>query len=318
MQNIYLFTGENTFSTAEELKRWKSNFIEKHGDANLQTISGKEMVFRDLLNEVQSQPFLSEKRLIVIEGMPGGISKEELEILKKDIHPDTLLVFVESSLDKRKSATKFLMKHAEVKTFNPLSQKDLVGWIINFCKSKGAEIDYKVASHLIETVGTDQWHLKSECMKLIAYSSGGLTSENVDKVCMPSEKHTVWLLSDLIGKGLTRDAAVLNKTLHKSGEDAFRLWNLFLWIVNNLSQIWMYQKEKNLSIGELTKEAGIPFPSAKSLLPLTKKIDEDKMKKIVERVVSADFALKNGEIKATAGEPIELVTLIEREMVGIG
>jgi DNA polymerase III subunit delta len=318
MQNIYLFTGENTFSMSEELRRWKVNFIEKHGDVNLQIIFGKELVFQDLLNEIQSQPFLSDKRLILIEGMPANISKEELEILKKDIHPDTLLIFAESNLDKRKSSTKFLMKNAEVKTFNNLTQKNLVDWIIDFSKSKGIEIDFRVASHLVDTVGTDQWHLKNECMKLIAYSSGNPTVGDIDNVCMPSEKHTVWLLSDLIGKGLTKDAVMLNKSLHKSGEDAFRLWNLFLWIVNNLSQIWMYQKEKNLGLGELSKEAKIPFPSVKSLLPLTKKIDEDKMKQIVERIVSADHALKTGEIKATAGEPIELVTLIEREMVVIG
>ena len=85
MQNIYLFTGENTFSMSEELRRWKVNFIEKHGDVNLQIIFGKELVFQDLLNEIQSQPFLSDKRLILIEGMPANISKEELEILKKDI-----------------------------------------------------------------------------------------------------------------------------------------------------------------------------------------------------------------------------------------
>jgi DNA polymerase III delta subunit len=32
---IYLFTGNNIFALEEEIKKWKSVFIEKYGDFNL-------------------------------------------------------------------------------------------------------------------------------------------------------------------------------------------------------------------------------------------------------------------------------------------
>jgi hypothetical protein len=32
---IYLFTGNNSFALAEEIKKWKKVFLEKYGDFNL-------------------------------------------------------------------------------------------------------------------------------------------------------------------------------------------------------------------------------------------------------------------------------------------
>ena len=248
-QQLFFFTGENTFALKEELLRWKSSFLEKHGEANLQVVSGKDLKWRDLLDEVRSAPFLGEKRLVLVEGLPTKITKEDLENLKKEIHPSTILAFVESAPDKRKTIAKFLGKEATVRGFFPSTKNQLVTWIINLAKEHGVTIDSDVASHLVDVVGTDQWHLRNELLKLISYTSNKRTNEqtknespttspsitDIDNVCLPSQKHTVWILSDLIGKGKTREAATFCRTLHESGEDAYSLWNIFLWITKNIA-----------------------------------------------------------------------------------
>ena len=67
----------------------------------------------------------------------------------------------------------------------------------------------------------------------------------------------------------------------------------------------------------ISKEAGIPFPGVRSLMPRVEKFSEEEIKDFVKRLVEADEALKTGGIKATGTDPIELVTLLERELVAL-
>ena len=124
-------------------------------------------------------------------------------------------------------------------------------------------------------------------------------------------------MSDLIGKGDSAGAVHFAALLHKQGEDAFALWNIYLWIMKNLATLWIYQNEKNLSLPALSKESGVPFMSAQALLPLIKKFKKEDMQKLVATVVKADEALKTGGIKATAGEPVELMAMLERQILSL-
>jgi DNA polymerase III subunit delta len=333
---LFLFSGDNTFETHEELLRWKKTFIEKHGEANWQRMTGREVDWRELLDEVSTAPFLSEKRLIVIDGMPPKIEKDDLELLVKEMHPSTVVVFIESAPDKRKAVTKFLLKNATVKTFGKNTPKQLVSWLIALAKERGAELSSAVASHLVAFVGTDQWHLKNELLKLLSYipsKPSRPSTDDVNRICLPSQKHTVWLMSDLIGRGQTEEAVELARSLHESGEDAYSLWNIFLWIMKNLVTLWIHMNahshitpsgpievrrtESGVLRGNITslaKETGIPYPGVQSLLPCAAKFSHEKMSALVSSVVEADEALKTGKVKATAGEPIELVAMLERQL----
>ena len=92
--SLLLFTGENTFALAEELRRWKSAFLAKHGEANLLTLEGRTLDWGALRSEVQTAPFLGEKRLILIE----GILVLHIEQLRKELD---VRIFVDAEDDVR-------------------------------------------------------------------------------------------------------------------------------------------------------------------------------------------------------------------------
>src|SRR3989344_4017583 len=312
---VYLFLGENTYALAEELRRWKESFLTKHGEANFQLLDGKTCTWTMLLDEIHAAPFLAEKRLVLVEGKPLKIEKEQLETLPDMLHPSTILAFVESEPDKRKSVTKFLMKESTTKSFPTLTPKQLVPWLQNIAKENGSQLEPGVAAHLVAIVGNDQWHLENELRKALAYCTKQIAIADIDHVCIPSAKHTVWRMSDLIGHGDGRGAVRFAKTLHESGEDAYGLWNIFLWITKNIATLWIYQNEKHLSLGELCKESGVPFPSAQALLPLVKKFSKKEIQEITKCIVEADEALKTGGIKATGTEHVELMALLEQQIL---
>ena len=315
--SLFLFTGENTFALEETLKHWKQSFLEKHGESNLQTFEAATLDWQALCNEAMSAPFLGEKRLLIVEGIPN-IQKEDLEKLQKNMHESTILVFSDPAPDKRKSLVKFLFKEATVRAFLPLTPDKLIPWVIALGKMHGVDIEPTVAAYLVRFVGTDQWSLKQECLKVIAYAAPeSPTIANVEKVCLPNAKHGIWTINDLIGRGKPEEAALYNAKLFASGEDAYSLWNRLLFCIRNISILWIFYKEKNLSGAALAKESGVNFLSVQSLLPLVRTLSREQVSSIVASAVMADKALKSGEIKSTAQNSIELVTMVERQLLGL-
>lgn len=314
---LYLFTGPNTFTLAAELARWKDAFLQKHGEGNLQVFDADDLQWVAFRNEASSAPFLSDKRLLIVEGIPT-ITKEELEQLLATMHEGTVLVFVESHPDKRKSIVKFLLKEATVRLFPALSQQHLTTWIVSLGKTFGVTIPDDVAAAIVHSVGTDQWCLKQECLKVLSFAAPNApTVEDVQRICLPSGTHAVWVLSDLIGKGKTEESALYGATLWESGEDAYLLWHTVLYIIRNIAALWIFHHEKNLSGSLLSKESGVHILSVQSLLPLVRTLSEEKVRAIVESAVDADRALKSGELRATAQNAIELVTMLERQLLGL-
>lgn len=314
---LFLFTGENTFTLSEELQRWKETFREKHGEANLHLFDAHTLDWVSFCNEAKSAPFLGDKRLLIMEGIPG-ITKEDLEQLLHDMHEGTVIVFVEPSVDKRKSIVKFLLKEATARLFSPLSKEKLIPWILSLGVAEDVTIETSVAENLIQFVGTDQWCLKQECLKILAFASPYAPTEaDIQAICLPSGTHAVWVLTDLIGKGKSEEAALYGAKLWESGEDAFSLWNLTLYMVRNIATLWIWQQEKNLPEPVLARESGVNFLSVRSLLPFVRTLSREKIETIVASAVAADRALKSGEIRASGQNSIELITLLERQLLGL-
>lgn len=316
--NLFLFTGKNTYALQSDVRGWKRAFTQKHGEANLSIEEASTLDWGKFSDEAKAAPFLAEKRLLIVEGIPP-VSKEQCDVLLSSMHEQTLLLVIEPELDKRKAMTKFLLQRATVRVFSSLTREQLIPWLLSIGKEHGVTIHPRDAAFLIALVGVDQWHLERECRKVIAYASPDPPKqEHMEKVCLPSGTHAAWTLSDLIGRGKAEEAASYSHALFASGEDAGFLWNaVFLTIVKNLVTLWVTVQEKRLPVPALARETGVHFLSVQSLLPFVQSLSKEQVQHIVRSVLGADYALKTGELRATAGEPIELQTMLERQILAL-
>ena len=73
-------TGENLYALRGEKRRWIDEFSKKHGPENIVRVDGKGLTVRILLDEVGVMPFLAEKRLVIVDGVPKS-TKEEIQAL---------------------------------------------------------------------------------------------------------------------------------------------------------------------------------------------------------------------------------------------
>lgn len=319
--NIFLFTGENTFVLRQEVGRWAREFREKYGEANLTRLSAQKLEVSTFLNEAASAPFIAEHRLLIVEGIPNfwaegvekkGQKKRDFASLFAQVHPQVILLFIEPKPDRRLNTVKELIALAEIKNFAPVSGEPLLRWVQSALQACGARAERDVPFALVQCVGSDQSLLSQEIAKLALHATGRpITRRDIEVLTVASAEQTVWYLSDLLGAGRTQEAVTYCRSLLERGESAQKIWSYFLWIVANFASVVSVVEEGTTGIQGVMQAAGVKFSAARSLIPLARTCKRPELRSLMERVADADIALKTGSLRTSAESEVELTALLD-------
>ncbi len=310
MSQIFLFTGEGSFLLREERNAWQQAFVAKHGADNLLRLDGHAISYRQLLDEVSVMPFLADKRLVMVEGIPR-FEKEEVEALPAHVHQACVLVFLDPKPDKRLGGVKSLLALATVKEFRPVTGAALRQWAKEYAGRQGASIDDAAVTALLETVGDDQDMLAREIEKLCTHAGAAITKAHVESLAVPSGEQEVWQLSNLIARGDAPGAIRYARRLLGQGEDPHSVWNILLWMVRMLVMVHAAVQDGERNPAKIAGKAEVPFPSARTLLPLAEKASTKNVSSLVSWASHTDQLLKTGGYRATGEAPQELLALID-------
>jgi DNA polymerase III delta subunit len=178
LQNVFLFTGQETYLLDKELQRWKENFLAKFGADSIFLFSLDNLDISHIKQAIYSSGLFTTKKLIIINGLPLDVTTKLNEetsnaltafidaFIKAEgkIPEDSLVVFISSTPDKRLKLYKFLEKNASVKEFTPLKNND----VEEFVKKELSDciIDHATIQYLITKVGLDLYRIRFECDKL--------------------------------------------------------------------------------------------------------------------------------------------------------
>lgn len=317
MQNVFLFTGVNLFALRQEKRRWMQEFTVKHGAENLRSIDGSDISLQKVLDEVSAAPFIATSRLTVINGVPT-FPKEDMRRLLDAIHPSCVLLFVDPAPDKRLGGLKELLATATVKEFAPLRGTLLREWMRSFARQCGGgvgcnapTIEPAAIELLLRIVGEDQETLAQELTKIALGAGPVITAAHVSLLAVPSGDQEIWQLTSLLVRGDLPATLGYVRMLLRSGEDPFSLWNMLLWMVRCLVGVTLCVAEGERNPAKIASAAGVPFPTAKTFLPLAQKISLPELRALVSWAVAADRDLKTGGTRATAESTQELLALID-------
>ena len=311
---MYYFTGENAFALEHELMRWKHNFIEKHGIENILVLKGKDCTVSDILDAVSTMPFIAERRLVIMEGIPK-IDKEDFQIITESIHPQTVLVIAEAKPDKRLGIVKEIEKACEAKKFDALPPAALAAWIRSHAQSLGSSIRPDAVTLLLSIVGDDQWTLDSEIRKISAYAGDEIASEHVEALAVPSGSQVVWRLTDLIGSRKSEEAIAFLCHRLERGEDVYGLWVILLNMIKNLGLVSAALQAGLRDERAISGGTGIHFFVVRGLLPLAKSMQPLSVRFLVDWAAESDIQLKTGGFRYSAEHPGEVIALAERAIL---
>ncbi|MBU1017503.1 DNA polymerase III subunit delta [Patescibacteria group bacterium] len=329
--NLFLFTGDDTFLLHAQMKSWEEAFKEKHGDMNLIVLDGSTMEVGEMIAQTETMPFLGEKRLIFIEGLPEAPKTRNVDkVTKKDeardeelkkladylekIPETSVVVFVQPAPDKRKSLYKKIVQLATVKEFIPLTGISLSQWVQNQAKVHGTSISSGEAEYLTSLAGQDLWRIDQELRKLSAYLEGQpIDRKSIDCLVIHTIEANVFHLTDALG---VKDYRKAVQNLHRTMAAGENLRQTFYMIVRQFRlflQVGGYLNHyPNTSPANIATSLKIHPFVAKNTMGQLKHFKLEELKSAYERLLDIDVALKTSGIRITTDDQDELAMAIER------
>lgn len=317
--HIFLFHGEDSFSSNEKLNFWKAEFIKKHGDNDLEMLDGEKINPSEFTTNITAAPFLSEKRMIIVKNIfTDGKNETQKQIAEylEDVPQCNIIIFFENSpADKRTVLYKKLNEIGKVEYFPSLNPNEAFAWLNKKTTDEKAKISPPVLKQFIAHCGTDLWHLSKEFEKLKLYADGSeITPEMIESVTIPSLSASIFSLTDSIGNLDHKKSLKILKLLADSGEEVPYIFHMIVRQFRLIIQIkdLLNKKEPPFSIAKKLKQN--PYV-VKVVAAQCRNFTFEQLKKLYSNLLRIDLAFKTGGIKMTQGDTRAFELALEKFII---
>lgn len=215
LADVYAVIGKEAFEVKTAVDKLIKILLkpQKNPEFALKTYDGEKLLFEDLMEELHSLPFFSEKRVILIQNA-DGLSKNEIAKLEDYFsNPNrTLCLIISATAINR--ATNFYKKLekagiildiAEEKSWE--KEKSSKDWIFAKVSNEKKRISPEAINALQKQAGVDQATLHQEIEKLICFigERNEITLQDIALITTSVNTENAWQLCDAI---FSRNAGV--------------------------------------------------------------------------------------------------------------
>jgi len=162
---ITWFNGENTFEIQQAVTQAVAAF-----DGRAERIDGTTLELKNIPDLLMGSTLFASKRLVIIKDLSDNRSVwEKFPEWIDRISDDISVILIDSKPDKRTTIYKEVKKRVTIKDFPLWGDRDYgvaETWVVTHGKKIGIALDKKLAHHLVERVGLDQWQLAQALEKL--------------------------------------------------------------------------------------------------------------------------------------------------------
>lgn len=320
---IYLFFGEDSYSAHHKMIFWRNQFEKKHGgDINIAILEGKTLNAQDFRSDIQSTPFLAEKRLVIVKDFLNKGNKDEqkkiAEILEEDIPDFCVIVFIEYEVpDKRLSLYKKINKVGHPEEFKALMGPALFKWIAQHAQKMGLELSPSMAQYLGEKAGSDLWNLNNELKKLATYGQKNpITKDVIDNLVHPNLTTSIFKLTDYLAQQNTKGSLKTLNILLESGEDMMKIIFMIVRHFRILIQVKDLMDRGNDKKQIISKVKEHPY-TISTAMKQSPTFSFDELREIYEALLQIDIGMKTGKIRMLADDKKEMLLALETFVVNV-
>jgi DNA polymerase-3 subunit delta len=303
---IITLTGSNHYSLKRRLDELVQAFVNEHGELALERIDAEEAESQAVLDAVQSLPFLSARKLVVVRG--AGANKTlsgQIEQIIDSAGDTTDLIFYEPAIDKISGYFKVLKVKTQLEEFNEMDSRALASWLAEEAKKQGGELSFADANYLIERVGTSQQQLANELEKLLIYDPK-INRANVDLLTEKTPQSKVFDLLDAAFGGNRKRALELYEEQRAQKVEPQAIIAMMAW---QLKLLALAKTGGSRDAAQIAKDAGLsPWPVQKAQ-NLARKIDDNKLRGMVAQALEIDQKGKTTAIDLDEALKTYIVTL---------
>ena len=321
LPSVLLFEGEE-----EQQKQSALNMVRKiilpSGMESLNETVLDDPTVDQIIADAETQPFMSDKRLIVIRDLPALVGRSEADdrlISYLPSVPETtvLIFYCTGKPDGRKKLYGAIKKAGGIVTFSPLRGSELVRFVTDSFHAEGKECDDRTAEYLIFTVGNDTGLLLSEIRKLASYTGDRpeILSADISSLATASTECTVFQMVDAVVTGQRNRAFTLLRNQILSGTDRMAILSMLLRQYRLLQHIKIMQYEKR-NADYIRSALGVSPYAFEQYLRQASGYSGGQIKKAVQICLDAEYAVKSGRIQTDgAVETVVLKLLTLREAI---
>jgi DNA polymerase-3 subunit delta len=188
------------------------------------------MAPRRIVTVMQAETLLAPKR----ESEASARALDQLEALLRSPEPQTTLVLVASSIDKRGRMYKLLQKQATIVECGAVEDHaDAERWVRTRVAAGGAEIEPAAARLLVDRAGLDVKRLRAEVDRLLLYALGQkkIGVEDARAIAGPAALLDDWAMTNAIEGGQAGEALRQLALMLDGGAPAEKLLGQLGWLV---------------------------------------------------------------------------------------
>jgi DNA polymerase III subunit delta len=336
---LFILWGEDRFSMEEALVKIKNGL----GDlsmlsTNTSVLEGAKLTVSELKTVAEAAPFLSLKRLIVINGLlerfepkdkSSRSKKTEIPNRKPDESgafaaclkglPESTVAVLVDYIDMGKKALQnnalfqAVSAGCEVRPFPLLKGIKLSQWIEGRVTVKGGSISRQAINILIENINGDLYTMSNEISKLTAYTAGRMIEEkDVRLVVSASREADIFALVDAVVDHRAGLAEQIMERLLQNGVVPQQILAMLARQIQMLIQVRELKQARRPS-AEIQTRLGI-FNSFvwDKLSARSEKYTMEKLIIIYRSLLATDLAIKTGKLEGDLAVNILVADLCEK------
>ncbi len=306
MPSLFFFTGENTPALEDKLKFWQREFVKKHDSSNLEVFENiASSDIGNIINTIDSQPFLADKRMIVIKDLPlpanskRKIETDALEEILKNVPETSLVIFVSAKPDKRGRFYKWLSKNSTLENFVLPKGRDLQSWVSERMSKSGLQIQAQAVPLLILYCGEDIVRIDAELKKLQLLERSSISTEDIKKFVSPTPEGKIFQSLDLMGKASKHETLQSFEKLFQTGQDPMMV---FFMLVRQLRLLLQMRSllDRNMPRPALQKKMKLAPFQVGMLVQQAECFRFEQLKKAHATLAQMDFRIKTGKLPSSS------------------
>ncbi|WP_331722116.1 DNA polymerase III subunit delta [Alkalithermobacter thermoalcaliphilus] len=324
---LYLFYGKESYLLDNVIKVSKESLNESFLEFNFSIIDGKEINLQDLINAVETLPFMDEKKIIIlkdfelIKGKKKLFSQEDekkfIDYLENIPNTSIIIFIVYGDIDKKKSIVKTIQENGVVLNCDKLTGNELVKWVHKKFKENKIQINQTDLMYFLTIQDYENKNssktlsdLENEINKIAFFvgKDNKVTKEIIDKLSPRKIDNDIFRLIDAIE---AKNATLAIKTLRDmilDGQSHF----MILSMIARQFKIVLQCKElrmKGYSSKLISQKLGIhPYVATKALR-YSQSFDDERLINILNDCLEIDFSIKNGLLNDTLALDVLITNL---------
>lgn len=256
---LYLLYGAEEYLKKLYRDKLKIAILGNTDEMNYSYFEGKDVDSKKVAEVVQTLPFFNDRRLVIIENSGLFKSQSELSTTLSTMPDSTIVVFVETAVDKRNKLFKLVKDRGTISEMNGLDERNLKLFAASIVQQAGKKIAESTIAYLLDKTGSDMENIQNEIEKIIGYTMNRdvVVTEDIDAVVTTQITGKIFQMIDAIGSKQQHKALSLYYDLLSVREKPLSILFLITRHFNILLQI-KDLTAKGHAGKEIASKVGVP------------------------------------------------------------